>query len=433
MSENNIIKNLLPSPGVIQCSNCGTEINNSLHRAALAYACPGCDNYFIAEKGFGYKARHSFVQSVLPDIPIKSRAEISGKQYEVTGFIKRRQVGTQYEWREYMLFNPACGFITLSEFNGHWNLIRPINDYPRDIRNYPEVIQYKYNNFQLYNKYKSTVKHAAREFPYDLFLDKSKTNVEWIAPPFMLIREKDNDELCWFLAENFTDHDLKKAFGETLTLPERSGVGATQLIKLGIRFNLIIASTLIFIIAIALMAFVFNLNSSNTKVFSASYSSSDMNKEKVIVTPPFQLTGGKSALQFDVYASVSNDWFEIDIELINDITGERFEVAKSIEFYTGYDDEGAWSEGSRSDYIIMSSVPDGNYHLNLYPQWNPNLQAEGKPFEIKVFRDVTLWANFWILFLVSLIVPSIQFMRLKTFEAKRWMESDYSPTLSSLL
>jgi hypothetical protein len=118
----------------------------------------------------------------------------------------------------------------------------------------------------------------------------------------------------------------------------------------------------------------------------------------------------------------------LNFELINDVTGERFEGAKSLEFYQGYDSEGSWSEGKRSDYIIISSVPVGTYHLNLYPIWNSSSGLD-VPFKIKIFQGVTLWANFTIFLLLGLIIPVVQYFRTQYFEQQRWMGSNYSPKL----
>lgn len=419
----------LPFSGVYTCSHCSHDIINVLHRAALAIACEKCKRYYRAEKGFGYKSRHRFSQTVHPDIPLHSRGRINGVLYEIVGFAQRKEIGGNYPWREYMLYNPAEGFATLAEYNGHWNYVKAMGDHPRDVDGYERVVNYRGRKFQIYNRYKSTVNYAAGEFPYDLFRDKENRNTEWIAPPFMLIREKSTDQELWSLAEYQTAAQIKGAFGDH-ALPEKTGVGATQLMKLGISFRHLFVSSVACIVLLLAGQLYFNFAAANEKVFSGVFNKSMLNKEGVIVSPPFELKGFSSALQYDVYAAVENNWFDVGIELINDETGERFEVAKSLEFYKGYDD-GLWTEGSQSDYIIVSSVPGGRYHLNIYPQWGPSLSEEGKAFELKVFRDVSLWGNFWILSVCASLLPLIQYLRLHAFEASRWSGSGYSPSLSA--
>jgi len=430
MSGSNLQSDQLPGPIKIACPGCGKEMINTTHQQAMAFACGSCHGYFVYDlpgrKVFKFKKK--FDQVIEPSIPLNAKGRIHGVMYEVVGFMQKRQIGTQYDWREYVLFNPYEGYASLSEYNGHWNIIFPINDYPREnITNYRRVVDYRNTDFQLYNKYQATVKFAKGEFPSNVFEEKNTYVNEYIAPPFMLIRERNEDEVRWYLAEMISDSDLKSAFGSDITLPERTGVGATQLMKFASSMRTQYLVTLVFIGLILAIQLVFNTLATDQKIMQNTYSPANVTdpKEKAIVTPEFELTGGTSAIQFDVDAPLDNDWFDLDIELINHTTGERFEAAKSLEFYSGYDD-GYWSEGSKGDYIVVSSVPDGTYHLNLYPQWSDK-GGSNKSFQLTLFRNVAVWSNFYIILVLACIVPAIQFLRSKYFEGRRWMESDFSP------
>ncbi len=37
------------------------------------------------------------------------------------GFVIKRDNAYNFQWREYLLFNPYKGYAFLSEYNGHWN------------------------------------------------------------------------------------------------------------------------------------------------------------------------------------------------------------------------------------------------------------------------------------------------------------------------
>jgi hypothetical protein len=412
----------------VTCSNCKKTFNNILHKAALAYTCPHCKSYYVSEKGLGYKFIHKFKGDVIPHIPLYEQGKLMGVNYQVVGFAVRRQVGTTYDWREYTLFNPFSGFATLTEFDGHWIFAKVINDFPRIQTSYfPDLLAHNDKQYQKYNRYTSTVKYAIGEFSYDVFSDKHKMTCEWIAPPYMLIREKNEDEMIWSEAVGLSSREVKKAFGGHV-MPEVNGVGALQLMKFSTHFSFMLVSTLIYFALLLIGSNWFGSNATEKKIFERDYTKSNVNSAGVIVTNSFEVTEGKTALQFDVFAPLNNDWFDLNFELINDVTGERFEGAKSLEFYQGYDSEGAWSEGKRGDYIIISSVPVGTYHLNLYPAWN-SMSGLDVPFKIKIFQGVTLWANFTIFLLLGLIIPVVQYFRTQYFEQQRWMGSNYSPKL----
>ena len=58
---------------------------------------------------------------------------VRGDEYDVIGFQERTTVTVDQmpeSWREYLLFNPAKGFRYLTEYNGHWNYIKPIQSMP---------------------------------------------------------------------------------------------------------------------------------------------------------------------------------------------------------------------------------------------------------------------------------------------------------------
>lgn len=418
-----------PAPVQTTCKACGQTYTRVLHKAAVAVSCPACATYEVSEKGLGYQKVHQFTKNqVSPAIPLLSKGNIRGITWQVTGFSVKRTLGTTYDWREYTLFNPKEGFATLSEYNGHWNLVLPINDYPRFADNkFPEVLAYNNHSFQRYAKYRGTVRYAIGEFGYNIFEDKGKTVQEWIAPPFILVKESNEDELFWSLGEYITPKELAAIFPE-MKEPEQTGVGATQQMKGGMSFNVWLKPTLAFLGLLLLVQTLQVTLAGERKLLGAKYGKSDADTSGLIVSPAFEVSK-KTALQVDLYVDLSNTWFDLDFELVNDATGERFEGAKSLEFYSGVDDEGSWTEGKKGDYIIVSSVPPGRYHLNLYPQWESTTMAQ-PAFTIKVFEEPTLWANFFVMLAISLIVPIIMFVRIKSFEARRWMESDYSPTLS---
>lgn len=419
-----------PPPVTSACDTCGAPFTTVLHKAAVAKSCPACAYYQVLSQGLGYKKVHQFKRPVKPAIPLHAKGNIRGITWQVTGFTVKRTMGTTYDWREYTLFNPIEGFATLAEYNGHWNLVLPINDYPRFAGNkFEEVLAYGDRKFQRYARYKSTVKYAIGEFGYNTFEDKTKVYEEWIAPPFILIREKNEDELYWSLGEYITPKELEGIFPEMI-VPEQTGVGATQVQKGAMSLNVWLKPSIAFVALLFIIQLLQSSLASEKKLFGAKYGKSDTDTSGLIVSPAFEVDQ-KSALQIDLYLDLNNDWFDLDFELVNDLTGERFEGAKSLEFYAGYDDEGSWSEGKKSDYIIISSVPQGRYHLNLYPQWD-KAQLSPAQFTINAFQGPSLWANFLLFLLISLVAPVVLYLRIKSFEARRWMESDYSPSLSIL-
>jgi hypothetical protein len=196
--------------------------------------------------------------------------------------------------------------------------------------------------------------------------------------------------------------------------------------KIGIRSEILISSGIAFALLLFTVQVIIATFAKNESVFSKTFYDSEMTKEKLIKSSSFELKGGTSASEIFVFSPLSNSWLDVDIELINEQTGERFEAIKSLEFYSGVDDGMSWTEGDQKESVVLSAVPDGRYYMLIYPDWGTNGSGLPNPsFTVEVRRDVAIWSNlFWTILLVSIYPIAIYFLE-KNFESRRWMESDY--------
>jgi hypothetical protein len=109
--------------------------------------------------------------------------------------------------------------------------------------------------------------------------------------------------------------------------------------------------------------------------------------------------------------------------LINQDTGHAYDFGREVSYYRGYDQDGAWSEGSTEDHVIVPSVPPGNYYLRVEPEGEAN---HGTLFyTVTVKRDVPQASFFWLGVLALLLPAGLLTWRSLKFEHLRWAESDY--------
>lgn len=409
------------------CPKCANSTPSFLKESTLAYACAKCGSYALLDTEDKWKNRHTFdlFQNDSQAIPIGTTGTLNGLNVVVVGFAIKRQVGTKYDWREYTLFNEFIGILWLVEFNGHWSMVTRIHQFPRisgamcptELDNQEEV-------YHLFNDYSYVVKYAVGEFSYDIFLDKQKDVAEWVTPGHMIIRELANDEVVWLESSQVSLSDLRK-FSKESTFPERIGIGAVQKQIIYIKPKLLISATIICVLLLSLIQILLPLPVKEKLVYERTVSKSDLDTAGVFIGDMFAVGEGRSAVQVELYSPLDNNWLDIDFELVNNETGERFDGAKSIEFYHGYDSEGSWSEGQQKDYLIISAVPGGNYHLNFYPQFNPQATLDSS-FRVRVFQGVSLISNL-VWFTVCLAVITILlYYGIDYFEKQRWEGSSYN-------
>jgi len=409
------------SSSTVLCPKCGVE--NTLRGKAmtLALTCKGCKTYFC--RGSWNDEQSTFRHTERPALTIGSRGKIDGYSYEVMGFVVKAESKYHYQWREYLLFNPYRGFAFLSEYNGHWNFIWPLERDPRNGK--VDDFFYKDTIFKLYQKYGAEVIYAEGEFFFDVVgTTESSTNHEYVGPPYLIAVEKNDDSFIVFEGEHLTQNEIATAFALSKEdLPDKTGVGYTQPFNQSIDDNVLIKITVLFIVALVIAQIVLTSSSKDERVLQEQYYESNLKGQKMLVTPSFEFKDGTKSLEINLEAPIANDWFFGEFSLINEGDGTEYNFTHEIEYYSGYEDGEHWSEGSTSGTAFLSQIPAGKYHLNIYPEFSPN----NHEFSISVYRDVPITSNFFIACIGLLLFPLIFFVWKRNYEQRRWSDSDYSP------
>ena len=101
---------------------------------------------------------------------------------------------------------------------------------------------------------------------------------------------------------------------------------------------------------------------------------------------------------------------------------ESFELP--VEYYSGSDSDGSWTEGSHDKFVYISAPGKGRYALRMDVQWE---KASGPPVTIEAREGVFRWTHFLVA-LVAITIPTVLTgLRARAFEIQRWKDSDYSP------
>jgi hypothetical protein len=123
---------------------------------------------------------------------------------------------------------------------------------------------------------------------------------------------------------------------------------------------------------------------------------------------------------------LTNHWLEVTASLVNEQTGRGYEVTRSLEYYEGVEDGERWSEGDRSADAVISGLPAGRYHLNLYPSPEAGLGDTSLTLELE--QHTGFASNVVLILLLMSILPLYQWARHGAFETSRWENSDFAPT-----
>jgi hypothetical protein len=403
-----------------KCPEC--EYINSPKGKALtvAMSCQKCGQYFRVHTGYHDK----FLTQSTPAITVGSKGRIKDKLYEVMGFSVKRERKYRYQWREYFLFSPIHGIAFLTESDGNWNFLKPYPKHPWSVSQTSEDPRIDKGKFALYAKYRAEVLFASGEFFFDVIEATEKTHhYEHINPPYILNFEEGNTRLGAYLGEYISPDKVAAAFKLSKDkLPRKQSMGYTEPIAFAFDPGSLFKITALTLLLATLFQIFFVNTAENKLILRQEFNQADMGDQKMFTTSSFDLRGTKD-LTVAVSAPISNDWFFAEYSLINESTGDELIFSKEIEYYSGVESGESWSEGSKYGEAFLSSVPEGKYHINIYPEFS----LTNHQFSMEVHRDVTFYSNYIIFILALIVFPIAIYFYWHSKEVKRWADSDYSP------
>ncbi len=422
----------------LSCTHCGAAISVKYPGSTMTVVCNSCHSV-IDVTDENYRILYQFSKSTQvckPRIQLGTRGKLKGEQWEVTGYIVRQDRASCVTWDEYLLFNPYHGYRWLTENNGHWNFVKTIKENPAidcawSSRRHAELDGKKY---KLFYDGTAIMLFVLGEFYWRIEAEQKVEMEDYICPPEMLSSERDDKEVVWSLSEYIASNEVAEAFKlRTDELPQQQGIAANQLSPWSARWEKISRLWIVFFALLTAIEIGFCVTAANKSVFKEGYPYIPNSKStQTLTTSVFNLekSSANLSVKFDV-PDVSNSWFYSSGELVNNKTGEVYPFERTVEYYFGVDGGESWSEGSTVNQILFSSVPGGDYYLNLDFESGSFKDLASRTFFVMVRRDVPDYANyFWCLFFVS-IIPVFTWIRSRSYEVQRWSDSDYSPYASS--
>lgn len=414
------------------CPQCGSIVEIRAQGLSLSVVCSSCRSIIdSSNETYQILQKAQKVIAYKPLIPLGRRGKLFGTLWEVIGCMERADGTDTYYWTEYLLFNPTKGFAWLTEANGHWNFMHKARILPKEtnsfnLRNMLNKVNYLGKDYQLYHRGTARVKFVMGEFYWRVQIG-DETNVEdYIRPPEILSLEESGTEKTWSIGQYVEVADVKKNFLITEPMPMVSGVSPNQIASFHSYSEDIFKYATLFISIICFIQFYALVDANSKSDFVESFSYTSRAEPMNYTSGSFELSHQYSNLEIELSSDVDNNWIEVGVDLINDETGENREFEMGTEFYSGYDSDGRWTEGSRKNEIVISGIPKGKYHLNLQALGNrSNMSAVN--FSVSITHGVLAWKNFFIFVGLLVLFPLLLWWRQRTFEMRRWADSDYSP------
>lgn len=428
----------------MSCPNCGGSLDLAAPDKTERLTCPFCNSLLDVNQG-----SLTFLRALSPSLadkefflPIGAEGIFaSGGKMKIIGALVRSVAieGTTYFWHEYLLYNAQIGFRWLVHSDNHWNFVELINTADVEevklslgavtvVNTKGASVRYngegaaKGKSFRIFQDALAKVEYVKGEFYWRVEVGETVRAADYVAPPFMLSMEATGNEVNWSLGTYMTNAEVEKAFGVSV-LPKPWSVAPNQpftggfYIKYGFAMLGLLCAAAIFMIPLG------GLSSTALNETMTLQPTANQTTPQTVFSQPFELKGNRN-VRISASAPVNNSWVDLDVDLINEQSQEVESVNVPVEFYSGTDSDGSWTEGGQSQDASLSSLPAGKYTLRLEGIWQDF--AQPMPVAVKVEQNISRGVNFWLAFFVLAILPVLALFRKFAFESRRWSDSMFS-------
>lgn len=426
---------MIQSSKIIFCPKCNHQMPRYTGARSMYFSCGKCRTYF-SDIGHVIRVEGDFVKNVSSEIPIGAVGVFDKREYVVVGLLVGKETGTTYTWNEYVLYNQDYGYISLSNYNGHWSLVKSISNPTQKV----SVFSYEGKTYDLFSKYYMFYAAAEGEFNWQL-INKDDTQVmEYIAPPYSIIREENKRKVEWHKAKYLSGSEIKLAFKGSVeiktTKPRPLDIFSNQPNIFANMADWSWKYALAFVFCLALLIVLKTIVTPSPQVFNETVFLDTLSGQKDVyktyVTNNFVLKSpmGHSSLRVNMEAPADNSWLEAEVNLINQSTDDEYNLELGVEYYHGYDG-GSWSEGSTSTDKILSMVPDGTYKLSITPHTESIVDSSYQSvpkvnfLNLSIDQNTSITSNYILVILAAIAIPAIVILGKKIIEYNRWQKSDY--------
>lgn len=409
------------------CPNCGGPLALMAPDKTERVTCPNCDSLLDVNQGNLSYLHALKIPAESPNfvLPIGADGFFMGEvKFKVLGAVVRSVQfdGIKYFWHEYLIYNPSVGFRWLVHSDNHWNFVEPVN--PAEVTQpgmYVKGATVNYNgrNYKIFQDAYATVEYVKGEFYWRVEQGEKVRAVDYISAPMMLSQEMSKNEVNWSVGTYLTNAEVEKAFTVT-DLPKPWSVAPNQPF-LGSFYYTWGAVPLLLLCLLAL--FMIPLSGITSTTLSQQVTLPPMTNAtapQTVFSQPFEIKGNRN-VRITAAANLSNSWADLDVDLINEQSQDVESVNIPIEYYSGTDSDGSWTEGSQSQDATMSSIPAGKYTLRVegtWEKWQEPISAN-----VRVEQGVNRGVNFCCALIILAIVPFFGLIRKWSFEASRWKDS----------
>ena len=388
----------------ITCPNCGGAIAIKAAGYTVTLVCQYCSSVLdVANPDVKVVTAYNEAAAELY-IPLGTRGQINGAEWEVIGYLQRSEndEGEAVGWNEYLLFNPYAGYRWLIDSEGEWSIGTMLTKPPTGHDSSGTI----YNGVHFSKPYApatATTDYVLGEFYWRVKAGDTVLATQFESGACKLSLEQNESETNWTLVEPMPSEAMA-TFGIAGVADDSAPFGSVVPPGyLGLMWKMAGVAALALLIATFLFGTI-GPNVTQSFALTLEKPAQTFTIGSITVNRAFQAVSINASA-----AGINNKWVELDYSLVNRATQQGIDANGVIEYYSGTDSDGAWSEGSSSTKTMFASVPRGTYDLVVDAEahnWNGrSVSDEVIQVNVSAAAGGVFGSNLLLLFLLLLAPP----------------------------
>lgn len=426
-----------PALVAVNCAGCGAGLDVLGGGRVVVHVCPYCGSALDAVDG--YKLLQREARRPRPETPltIGGTVHLWGQDFTIIGVLgyRERYGAETYHWVDHQIYSPTHGYAWITLEQGHVTVTRRLRTMAwmseRKVENskHRPAIWVRGERARYYETSTAEIMSVMGAFTWLPRVGDKTTTISAMSASAMIGFSQGATEREVERTTLLTHDEAVAALGLP-DLPKGKGFHPLTPFRRGRNFDFLIwASGLCAALCLVLAVWLDTARRGDVLIPGQRIALTEMPIEF-----SFDITNAGQLARLDLSGTLNNAWAYVDLELYDPDDVPMFAAGRTLEFYTGRDDEGSWTEGSRSGHVNFWLPQAGTYTLALEVseagQWvGPGsdgriekLSAVG--LELRGNRSAPKWLG--LLAVGFGLVMAVPLLRAWWHRKRRWRGSDWT-------
>jgi len=359
----------------VQCASCGSTVPVAPQgKPVLTAACATCGAVLHLDEAEARVVGSNESKVGFP-FAVGDRAKLRGGDYEVLGRMLYVEMDGSAT-REYLLWSEGDGYLWLEEYERSYHAYRPTAKGPRmsELRTAAAGarVDCGEGTFRFFESGLVKLTYVDGALPWLATTGDTNDYYTLIDPPAVYsVEVSEGRELERFVGEWIPAKEVFEAFGESARYKEPIGIAAGRPNPVGPTGTW--AMRAFFVFALLNLFLACGTIGSGTPLMQADLTAAELQPVSTSAarvqgewtSETFRVPADARVLGMHYGTNLSNDWAAVTATLLAPDDTPIGGLDSEIEYYSGRDSEGSWSEGSRDASSYAKAPPPGEYRVRL--------------------------------------------------------------------